>query len=85
MMIPTTIDFLNRQVRRVGHPVELTNREYRILDYILSLRGKMLSRRRIIRLLHNTFSFLSVSEIERHLETLKTKIEIDPQQPEFIL
>lgn len=80
-----TIEFLDRQGRRIGRPLQMTNGDFRLLGYILSIRGKIMSHRRLISLIRGSFTFWSAADIEARLELLRQKIEVDPRHPEFIV
>lgn len=42
------LDRLSQQVKRAGHRIELTSKEYSLLEYLMSNAGRVLSRNMII-------------------------------------
>lgn len=79
------VDMLRREVLKAGEPIHLTSTEYRLLCYLLSNNGKVLTHTQL--LLHvwgqayaerNHYARVFVGR-------LRQKLEDDPTQPRFIL
>ena len=68
------IDGLTRTVRRAGEIVNLTFIEYSLLEHLLSARGQILERARIVKeVLHRDLSPLDRS-IDTHMSNLRRKL-----------
>lgn len=79
------IDFLSHSVSRAGKPLHLTHTEYRLLCYMISNRGKVLTHRQLLQNVWGA-SFVQRSHYTRiFVGRLRQKLEDDPAQPRFIL
>jgi two-component system copper resistance phosphate regulon response regulator CusR len=71
------LDRLSRQVRRGGRPIELTSKEYALLEYLMSHPGRALSRSMIIEHVWDQ-SFEGLTNIvDVYVRYLRRKIDED--------
>jgi DNA-binding response OmpR family regulator len=69
------LDRLTHQVRRAGKRIDLTSKEYSLLEYLLANAGRVLSRTMIIEHVWD-IHFDSVSNVvEVHINSLRNKID----------
>lgn len=79
------VDRLSRQVRLAGQPVELTPREFDLLQHFVQHPDQVFSR---IELLNRVWGFRHDGyehTVNTHINRLRGKIEIDPRNPTRIV
>ena len=69
------IDVAAKRVRAHDHQIELTPREWALLEVFLSHPGRVLSKEQIAESLFSFDEILSANAIEVHVSRLRTKIE----------
>ena len=78
------IDFLSRAARRNHEELHLTHREFVLLKYLAERSGKVVSRDELLR---NVWEYPDpgvTRAVDHAINRLRSKIEPDPQQPQFI-
>jgi DNA-binding response OmpR family regulator len=79
------IDRHRRLVTRGGHRIELTNKEFSLLQLLAENCGRVLTREEIRKALWGQRQLYSWSRaIDVHIRHLRQKIEEDPEQPTLI-
>jgi two-component system response regulator RegX3 len=68
-----------------GTPVEVSNREFRLLRYLVENRGRVLSRDQILNKVWGYDYDGTARTIDNFINKLRSKIEPDPTQPTFIV
>jgi two-component system copper resistance phosphate regulon response regulator CusR len=69
------LDRLSQQVKRAGHRVELTSKEYALLEYLMSNAGRVLSRNMIIEHVWDQ-SFDGITNIvDVYIRHLRSKVD----------
>ena len=82
---PIRLDRAARAVQVDGQPVTLTPSEFELLFALMSAPGRVFSRSDLLLKLQGT-AFESVERtIDVHVRNLRTKIEPDPSNPQYIL
>jgi len=77
------LDRLSQQVRRAGKRVELTSKEYSLLEYLMSNAGRVLSRTMIIEHVWDQ-SFDGITNIvDVYVRHLRNKVD-DPYEHKLI-
>lgn len=77
------LDRLSRQVRRAGKRIELTSKEYALLEYLAANAGRVLSRTMIVEHVWDE-SFENLTNIvDVYVKHLRTKVD-DPFSPKLI-
>ena len=79
-----TVDFKQRIARLDGEDIPFTSLEYDILHYFVQYRGRTVSRKQLLRDVWGISGEITTRTIDRHVASLRKKIEKDPNQPEFI-
>ena len=78
------IDFALSDVRKADRPVSLSDKELRLLHYLIGHRNKVVSRKELLsEVWEYDLSFLSRT-IDVHVGWLRQKLEDDPHQPRHI-
>ena len=78
------VDFNNHTAHKNGAPVEFTALEFDILEYLIHHRGRTISRKQLLRDVWGISGDITTRTIDRHVASLRKKIEPDPTDPEFI-
>jgi len=73
----------NYQVTKNGLPVELTQKEFALLEYLLRNKGKICRRTRIIEKIWDVNFDRDTSVIDVYINFLRKKLD-DPGQPSFL-
>ena len=80
-----TIDAQGCRVTKDGKEIELTAREFEILDYMAENIGRVISRERLYETIWGEDSFGCDNTIMVHIRHLREKIEDNPGIPEYII
>lgn len=78
------LDMNSRQLKQSGEPVELTPKEFALLEYFASRPGRALTRDDILRTVWGYDVLVTARSVDRCINTLRKKIEPDPGSPTFI-
>ncbi|HEY9155678.1 MAG TPA: response regulator transcription factor, partial [Opitutaceae bacterium] len=78
------IDFTHRIVRVRGQALDLTPMEYRLLQYMVGHRGKVVTHRQILRELWGPKSEAQTHYLRTYVLRLRQKIEANPEAPLFL-
>jgi two-component system alkaline phosphatase synthesis response regulator PhoP len=79
------IDWAAMEVRRNGSPVTLSAMELRLLRYLTSHAGMVVSRDELLREVWNQAEPGYTRTVDVHIASLRRKIEADPRSPALIL
>ena len=78
------VDFKRREVRRGGRLQELTNREFRLLEYLVRHPGEVLSRERLLEENWGYEVQPNTRTVDNHVLRLRKHIEPDPEDPRYL-
>ena len=73
------------QVTKNGVPVDLTQKEYDLLSYLIRERGKVFSREDLMQRVWNYDYYGDMRTVDVTVRRLREKIEDDPGKPQYIL
>lgn len=79
------IDFRKRQTHVRGHAVDLSMREYEILQYLIRHEGEVVPRDRMLDDVWGYDSYPTTRTVDTHILKLRKKLEEDPSHPAHIL
>jgi two-component system alkaline phosphatase synthesis response regulator PhoP len=82
---PFTADFRRTELRRDGERINLSAKEFQLLQYLLEHRGATLSREQLLQDVWGYSSATFSRTVDVHVAWLRQKVEADPKQPEWIL
>jgi DNA-binding response OmpR family regulator len=71
-------------LKRNNDPIELTPKEFRLLEYLLKNRSRVLARDAILNAVWGFSVFVTQRSVDRCVTTLRNKIEPDPHNPGYI-
>lgn len=77
------LDRLAQQVRRNGKRIELTSKEYGVLEYLMANVGRVLSRTMILEHVWDQSFDGATNIVDVYVRHLRSKVD-DPQNPKFI-
>lgn len=77
------VDPRARQARVRGHPIVLTAREFDLLVFLMSRRGRVCRREELLEQLWGTHHG-DPATLTVHVRRLREKIEVDPSRPQRI-
>ena len=78
------IDPAAHKLLRNGREVELTVKEFRLLEYFVSRQGRALTRDDILNAVWGHSVIVTARSVDRCVTTLRAKIEKDPHRPQWI-
>ena len=78
------LNLASRKLFRGSKEVELTAKEFRMLEYFTTRPGRALTRRDILNAVWGNSVMVTPRSVDRCVTTLRGKIEIDPSSPAFI-
>lgn len=80
-----TIDTDGCRALKDGRDLELTAREFEILQYLAENKGRVISRERLYEAVWNEDSFGCDNTVMVHIRHLREKMENDPTAPEYLI
>ena len=78
------VDFKRHEVFKNGTQQDLTNREFRLLEYFLQHPGELLSRDRLLDEIWGYNAYPTTRTVDNHILRLRKHIEPDPENPQYI-
>jgi DNA-binding response OmpR family regulator len=72
-----TVDMLTRKVERAGRSIDLSNKEYALLEYLMKCQGRVVTRNMIAEHVWNLDFHTSTNVIEVYINYLRKKIDAD--------
>ncbi len=78
------IHFNDRVARRGDDEIPFTALEFDILKYFIEHRGRTVSRKQLLRDVWGISGEITTRTIDRHVASLRKKIEPDPSRPRYI-
>jgi two-component system, OmpR family, alkaline phosphatase synthesis response regulator PhoP len=79
------VDFGRAELRRAGHPVEVTAHELRLLAAFIRNRGRVLSREQLIDAAWEPGTAITDRAVDTHVFNLRQKIEPVPSAPRYLI
>jgi DNA-binding response OmpR family regulator len=79
------LDFVKMEAAKAGQPVVLTTREFAILRLMVSNKGVVISRDRLLNEVWGYDVYPSTRTVDNQIVKLRQKLEDDPENPRIIL
>jgi len=79
------IDFRRHEARKGGDELELSPREFELLDYFVRHRGEVVTRERLLDSVWGYNAIPFTRTVDMHIAKLRKKIEDDPSNPKRIV
>jgi DNA-binding response OmpR family regulator len=80
-----SLDFVKMEARKDDRPVILTTREFAILRLMVSNKGVVISRDRLLNEVWGYDAYPTTRTVDNQIVKLRQKLEDDPENPRFIL
>jgi DNA-binding response OmpR family regulator len=80
-----SIDSDKRTVTKAGTPVELTSREFDVLELLMKNRGRVYSRENLLNIVWGYDFQGDIRTLDVHVHRLREKLESNPAEPEYIM
>jgi DNA-binding response OmpR family regulator len=78
------IDISSMTVQVQGRNVLVTVREFRLLEYLATHRGRVLTRDQLLDAVWKETAFVTPRSIDVYIRRLREKIELDPRHPRYL-
>jgi DNA-binding response OmpR family regulator len=79
------IDFTSMEATRSGKSITLTTQEFKLLKYLASSPGRVISREELLNEVWGYQNYPSTRTVDNHILRLRQKLEPDPATPRFLL
>lgn len=79
------LDLRRLKATRDGNPIELTPREFEILQLLIAHTGETVTREQLLHHIWGEHASLYTRTIDAHITRLRQKIEPNPANPEYII
>jgi DNA-binding response OmpR family regulator len=79
------IDFTSMEATRAGKAVTLTTQEFKLLKYLATSPGRVISREELLNEVWGYQNYPSTRTVDNHILRLRQKLEPDPAAPRFFL
>ena len=80
-----TIDFRRYEAQKAGERLEMTRREFQLLQALASLPGEVVTRDELLDRVWGLEAFPTTRTIDNHIAGLRAKLERDPAEPRHLL
>ena len=81
----TTVDFKKGTAARGGQSLELSPREFRLLQYLIENRGEVVTRDQLLNAVWDYDNTPFTRTVDMHVAKLRRKIEDTPSNPKYIV
>ncbi len=79
------VDFGRHEATKAGESIEMSPREYRLLEYFIQHRGEVVSRAQLLDSVWEYNNMPFTRTVDTHIAKLRKKIEDLPSDPKFIV
>ena len=79
------INFSTHEIRKGGHPIQLTPTEFRLLKLLIANRERVFSREQLLDKIWGSNIYIEPRTVDVHVSRLRSQIEDDPTNPSLIL
>jgi DNA-binding response OmpR family regulator len=80
-----TIDFRCYEARKGSQPIEMTRREFQLLQALASRPGEVVTRDQLLDRVWGMEAYPTTRTIDNHIAMLRAKLERDPAEPRHLL
>ena len=79
------VDFQKFKASKNGSPIELSPREFELLQFLINHRGETVTREQLLDAVWGYDAMMYTRTVDNHIAKLRQKIEDEPENPAFIL
>ena len=80
-----TIDFRKYEAQKAGKPLDMTRREFQLLQALASRPGEVVTRDELLNQVWGLEAYPTTRTIDNHIAGLRAKLERDPAEPKHLL
>ena len=80
-----SVDFGRFEATKKGRPVELSHREFKLLQFLIEHRGEVVAREQLLDVVWGYENIPFTRTVDMHVAKLRKKIEDRPTDPRFIV
>lgn len=80
-----TLDMVGKSVMYKGKPVDMTTKEYELMELFMNNKGKALTKEYLFKEVWGSDSESEIQTLTVHIKWIRSKLEKDPKKPEHIL
>lgn len=80
-----SVDFVRQRATRAGERIELSNKEFHLLRYLIQNQGRIVSRDELLEQVWGYRMLPYTRTVDFHISQLRKKLEPDPQRPAYFL
>jgi DNA-binding response OmpR family regulator len=79
------VNFPRFEARKKGQPVEMTPKEFGVLQYLAARAGKVVRREELLEEVWGYENYPTTRTVDNHIASLRAKLEEDPAEPRHLL
>jgi len=79
------VNFPQFEARKKGQPVEMTPKEFGVLQYLAARAGKVVRREELLEEVWGYENYPTTRTVDNHIASLRAKLEEDPAEPRHLL
>jgi len=79
------VNFPQFEARKRGQPVEMTPKEFGVLQYLAARAGKVVPREELLEEVWGYENYPTTRTVDNHIASLRAKLEEDPAEPRHLL
>jgi len=79
------VNFPQFEARKRGQPVEMTPKEFGVLQYLAARTGKVVRREKLLEEVWGYENYPTTRTVDNHIASLRAKLEEDPAEPRHLL
>src|SRR5580698_8154335 len=79
------VDFTSMEATRAGKSITLTTQEFKLLKYLATSPGRVISREELLNEVWGYQNYPSTRTVDNHILRLRQKLEPDPASPRFLM
>ncbi|MCH9646943.1 MAG: response regulator transcription factor [Deltaproteobacteria bacterium] len=80
-----TIDFKSHEATKEGQPLDLSPREFQLMEFFLRHRGEVVTREQLLDSVWGYDTIPFTRTVDTHIAKLRKKIESSPSEPRFLI
>jgi DNA-binding response OmpR family regulator len=80
-----TLDFKKGEATKAGAPIEMSPREFRLLQYMVEYKGEVLTRDQLLNAVWDYENTPFTRTVDMHIAKLRKKIEDEAGEPKYIV
>ncbi|HEX2225130.1 MAG TPA: response regulator transcription factor [Thermoanaerobaculia bacterium] len=80
-----TLDFKAHEAQKGGHPLDLSPREFQLLNFFIQHRGEVITREKLLDAVWDYNAIPFTRTVDMHIAKLRKKVEDNPSDPRHIV